>query len=497
MANGMNGADKAAQDDAVRLTLALNSIVADRRALAGGLGLQFGGQRDVYAEAGYPLEIDFAQYKARYERQDMASRIVDAPALDTWRKPPYLLDGVDEKTATTESEFVQAWNELVSIEDVGDDLEDRRTIWHYLRRADQLAGIGRYGVMLVGINDGGELIEPLGKATVSGAGGLLYLSVFDEGDAKVATIENDVTSPRYGLPLLYDLNMGTTLQGSGMGMQRVHWSRVVHVAEGLLGDEIFGTPRLRAAWNRLMDLEKVMAGASEAAWKLLYKGLILSTRDGYRLPSDADAGQFREKIDEYIHGLRRALELEGMDVTIAGGEVADPTGLVTLIVSLIAATVNIPQRILLGSERGELASTQDQQTWDRYVAGRQRGFAESMLLRPLVNRLVYSGVLPKPSSGSYVVRWPDLEEIDAAVEAAVAKAAAEALAAAAAGTGQVVDLAEFIAIFLPNLPRESIRAAVTPLLPMPSQQGGEGVMAANSAPFRGFPGDWRRWRDYP
>jgi len=493
MADGMNG-----QENALLQALVVNSIVADRRSLAGGLGLQFGGQRDVYAEAGYPLEIDFAQYRVRYERQDLASRIVDAPALDTWRKTPALLDGIDEKTATPESEFVRAWNALVSIEDVGDDLEDRRTIWHYLRRADQLAGIGRYGVMLVGINDGGELSQPLGKATVSGPGGLLYLSVFDEGDARVDTIENDAASPRYGLPLWYELNMGTTLQGTGMGMQRVHWSRVVHIAEGLRGDELFGTPRLRAAWNRLMDLEKVMAGASEAAWKLLYKGLILSTRDGYKLPSDGEStAAFREKIDEYIHGLRRALELEGMDVTIAGGEVADPTGLVSLIISLIAATSNIPQRILVGSERGELASTQDQQTWDRYVAGRQRGFAESMILRPLVNRLVYAGVLPKPSSGAYIVRWPDLEEIDATVEATVAKAAAEALALAAAGTGQVVDLAQFIATFLPNLPRESIRAAVTPMLPAPVQQGGEGVMAANSAPFRGFPGDWRRWRDYP
>ena len=179
-----------------------------------------------------------------------------------------------------------------------------------------------------------------------------------------------------------------------------------------------------------------------------------------------------------------------MDVTVAGGEIVDPTGLVMLNVALIAATTNIPQRILIGSERGELASSQDAVAWDRHIAGRQRNFAEPLLLRPLVNRLVYAGVLPKPASGAYVVQWPELSEPDAQGEATVAKTYAEALEKAAAGGDTMVDLAAFVQTFVRGLDAKTAVVAKPALPTLPN--GGEGVTAANSAPFRGD-----AWRNYP
>jgi hypothetical protein len=499
--------------------LTVNGALEQRRRLAAGLGLQFDGARDVFAAAGYDGDIAFERYRARYERQDIAARVVDAPAAETWRRAPVIVDGVTEGDGRDDTEFAQAWAEFASIEEVGDELEDRRTVWHYLRRVDELAGIGRYGVLLVGINDGLPLGEPLAPGRVAGPDGYLYLSAFDEGDAQLMELENAPASRRYGLPLRYRLGLGTNLQGDAMQPLPVHWSRVVHVAEGLKGDEIFGTPRLRPVWNRLLDLEKIMAGAGEAAWKLLYKGLILSTRDGYRL--DTTDGETEEKVEEYIHGLRRFLQLEGMDVTVAGGEVVDPTGLVNLNVALIAAATNIPQRLLLGSERGELASSQDEQAWARYVAGRQRNFAEPMILRPLINRLVYAGVLPKPASGRYVVVWPEVREADAATDAAVAQAYAQALASVLPGSGQAIDVREFVAALVRPLDnRTAVVAAVTPepaLLPAgvggdepdgdapddapddePGEEGEEG-MATNVAPFWGGVehGRWDGARWYP
>jgi hypothetical protein len=486
----------AAETEHIQMTaLRTNALVEARRQLSGALGMQFAGLRDIYDAAGYDIHIEFDQYRVRYERQDIAARIVDAPAAETWREPPQILDGTQLEDGRDDTQFIQAWNEFVSIEDVGDELADRRTVWHYLRRADELAGVGRYGVLLLGINDGQPLDQPLARSKVSGLDGYLFLSVFDEGDADLLELDNDPTSRRYGLPLRYRLALGTNLQGESLAPKPVHWTRVVHIAEGLKGDEIFGTPRLRSAWNRLLDLEKIMAGAGEAAWKLLYKGLILSTRDGYRL--DTTDAQTEEKIEEYIHGLQRFLQLEGMDVTVAGGEVVDPSGLVDLNVALIAATTNIPQRLLLGSERGELASSQDEKNWARYIGGRQRNFAEPMILRPLINRLVYAGVLPKPASGRYVVRWPEVREADAQTDAVVAKEYAEALSKLLAGTDTVVDVAEFVRALVKPLDRRAVVPRPTPLMPtslpgqttQPLAPRGEEVMAANTAPFR--------WANYP
>ena len=48
-----------------------------------------------------------------------------------------------------------------------------------------------------------------------------------------------------------------------------------------------------------------------------------------------------------------------MDVHELGGELQDPTGAIDNILKLISAGTGIPLRKLTGSERGELASTQD------------------------------------------------------------------------------------------------------------------------------------------
>ena len=39
--------------------------------------------------------------------------------------------------------------------------------------------------------------------------------------------------------------------------RKVHWTRVIHIAESTLENPIYGIPRLRPVYNRLMDIEKV------------------------------------------------------------------------------------------------------------------------------------------------------------------------------------------------------------------------------------------------
>lgn len=441
-----------------RKTIQINaSDLVSRQALAADLGQQFGGHRDIFHVAGYEKIIPFERYKARYKRQDIAQRIVDAAAEETWRKSPEIFDGESLDDAKEDTQFVKDWKELVSVEEVGEELEDRKTFWHYLSRVDRLSGVGRFGGLLVGINDGEELSQPLRRKSVSGPSGFLYLSAFDEGDIEIKTLVEDKTSRRYGLPDMYRLDMGTDLEGGkgsvGLGSVDVHWSRVIHVAEDLQSDEIYGTPRLQSVWNRLIDLEKILAGSGESAWRLMYKGMVLSTKDGYKLEDDEVT---QAKIDEFVHGLTRTLQLEGMDVTDMGGEVVDPTGVATLNVAFISAATGIPQRILLGSERAELASSQDEKNWARVIATRCRNFAEPIILRPLVNRLVYAGVLSPPASGRYVVKWPDFSEPDAKIDSEVAKAYAEALEKMAAITGQSVGLPDFLDEYMKGLSGKTI-----------------------------------------
>ena len=126
--------------------LAALSALVNRLYLAREMGQAFQGKRDYYHILGYPNTLDVGKYRGRYDRDPIAGRAVDLPAQDTWRNPPPITDGDQEDT-----EFVQAWEALV----------DRRKVWHYLERVDRLAGIGRYGVLLIGFKDGKTLSEPV------------------------------------------------------------------------------------------------------------------------------------------------------------------------------------------------------------------------------------------------------------------------------------------------------------------------------------------------
>ena len=77
---------------------------------------------------------------------------------------------------------------------------------------------------------------------------------------------------------------------------------------------------------------------------------------------------------------------------------------------LVSVASGIPIRILTGSERGELASSQDDGNWAGRVEERQIHFAEPIILRPLIDRLISFGALPEPSDGEYEIEWQSLSD---------------------------------------------------------------------------------------
>ena len=404
------------------------SSILGRARLAQAMPTQFDGKRDLYRILGYPSEITFQAYLTKYLRQDIAGKVIDLPAQDTWRKPPVIQDGSEDTSMPKpRSPFLQGLKFLV----------ERRRLWHYLQRVDRIGGIGRYGVLLIGLRGVDRLSEPLQPNSARSAADVIYLSVFSEQNARITSLMTDPGSERYGLPELY-----TVMMGEGLPTQTVHSSRMVHIAEDLLEDDIYGMPRLERVYNRLDDLIKLVGGGAELAWKNMDRGLHADVRDNHTL-DDPDA--LADEIDEYIHGLRRFIRTEGVDLHPLGSDVVDPTGLFTAIVGLIAAASDIPQRILLGSERGELASSQDQANWAAVIAARQTQHAEPSILRPTIDRLIQAGALPQPSGGDYAVTWQSLFELNELERAQVANEYATAIQkiAPAGATELVVTPEEF------------------------------------------------------
>lgn len=417
-----------------KFLVANQSVLVARAAMAAALGKTFGGERDLYRVLGYKTELTFDDYFAKYDRGDLAGTIIEKPVTETWRKPPILKDGTEE-AGRVDTPFVVAFQALAK----------RLKLWHYLTRVDILAGIGQYGVLLLGLRDG-KLDTPAKKGQCKKPEDLLFLSVFDEQSAPVSKLVQTANDARFGQPEIYTLDMGRALTNLTvtLGQKQAHWTRVIHLAENLLENDILGRPRLKGVLNRLEDLEKVVGGGAEAVWKLIYKGIIANAKEGYSLPDDLDT--WRDELKEYIHGLRRELVSEGIEYTIPGGEVVDPTGMVMILIRLIAARTNIPWQMLIGAERGDVANKQDQSTWAGYITSRQTNYAEP-ILRELIDRLIWLGCLPGPTSGEYTVVWPPLFEMTEVEEGNLAQTRASAMKTAAEAAAYVEVTQEEIRTF--------------------------------------------------
>lgn len=401
-----------AKENAKKSVEALVANVVQERAFLSQLaGLQFGKDRNIDAVLGYTVNPTIDQYKAMYDRRGLASTIVDAPAKTTWRKSPEVTDGSEGK-----SDFMTQWEAL----------RKRLSVYHYLERVDRLAGIGRYGVLLIGSKDG-NLDAPL--ESVGSPEDIIFLSTFSESYAKIKDSVTDVNDSRFGHPLTYSMDLGGDL-GSGVKKsltdQVVHWTRVIHIAEGLLENEIYGEPRLQKIYNRLQDLDKIVGSSAEGYWQSAAKGFAIGPKKDWEMdPTGLE--EAKEGMQEYIHGLQRIISIAGLEIQELKGEITDPSQAFDVVISLISGKTGIPKRILLGSERGDLASTQDEANWLGRVSERQKQFAEPLILRALIDRLISIKALTAPQEGEYEVTWPGLFYLNDIEQAEVYKDRAEAI----------------------------------------------------------------------
>lgn len=370
------------------------STLLDRIKLAVRAGLQFGGSRDLYTVFGYNPKPNFNDFVAKYSRQDIASRIIDAPVAATWRGSPIVTDedGPD-------SEFSKAWEKIVI----------EKELYHYFERVDRLAGLGSYSALLFGVDDGQTLNLPLAKAE-----NINYMQPYGQGSITVQEYEEDTTNPRFSLPTMYKLSLQTpSKEAKGIEQSAtrktqqvlVHHSRILHVAETRLEDETFGVSRMLKVYNLLDDMLKVVGGSAETFWLTANRGMQADV-DKDMIMQDGDAQALNDELEEYQHQLRRWIRTKGVKISNLGSDVADPSSVFEVQIALLAGASTTPVRILLGSERGELSSEQDRANWANRIEERRSGYAEIVIIKPTVKQLAAAGVVPEPK-GYLNIEWKD------------------------------------------------------------------------------------------
>lgn len=368
-----------------------------RRTLANALGQQFGDDRDLYYVLGYKKELTIADYEERWSRQDIADRVVRAFPEATWKGRPevYETEDPDEVTA-----FEESWaRHLASFSPRRPEMRRKQgsKVWSYLRRVDILAGIGRYAVLYVGLDDSDDPSRPVEPGENRR---VLYHQPFRESNVGIVRRVTNRKDPRFGLPEMYSLDPGTGATFNA------HYTRVVHVADNTEESDVFGVPRMKKVFNRLMDIEKIAGPSAEAFWRNVYPGLSFEMDPMVELKAE-DRAALQDEIEEYVHGMNRYLMLQGIETKQLRSQPTDPMAALTAQVNLISSQTGIPSRILMGSERGELASTQDRENWNDRIDERRANFAEPCILEPYIDLLLDAGVLQPPTDEEgWSVRWP-------------------------------------------------------------------------------------------
>ena len=421
-----------------KLVFALNTELDLRNKLA---SVFLDPRRNMNEECGYPDSISIDQYLDRYLRGDVGSKVVSILPEETWALPPDVYETED----TNYTAFEESFRELV----------DNLSLWSVFQTADELCGIGQFGIMVLFFSDGGQLHDPISSITSGKPDPEITLEairVFDQSRVSITSWDTDPKSKRYGLPLTYSVKMldtskilspgtiSSSLTGGTtttvlpntvvMGELTVHWHRVIHIVDNPTLHPVICPPRQEKVFNRLCDLNKLYGGSAEMFWRGAFPGYSFETQTGSPdLSEDEDWRKgIRSEMESFSNGLRRYLATVGMSVKSLAPQVADPSNHIRAHIEAICATLSVPYRIFMGSESGHLASTQDSGTFNKRVSRRQKATG-STHVRQLVFRLQMVGSLPViQERNRLILKWPDLNTVTGMDKANLAQKGSDALA---------------------------------------------------------------------
>jgi hypothetical protein len=395
--NGSNGSsDRIRWSTSERTHSRLSSLqspLLSRAHFASQHGESFGGLRDLYQILGYERFLQPFHYRQRYERGGIAKTIVERFPMSIWGNGFAVVENPNPKTFTRYERAIA-------------DLYERLEVQEKLLRAAILAQLGRYAVIFIGAK--GDLETELLRT--GNPDDIWHLTPLSEEYADIDTYDDAVTSRRYGKPEFYKLTLGINTRT--LTSRKVHWSRVIHIAEGCLSNDLFGTPVLQAVWNYLDDLDKIVGGGSESTWRRMSPGLLAKLDpDPKRTFTPEQLANMENEIEDYKHGIDDVIKLRGVEIEQLSSSVPNFSTNAHTIMQLISGALSIPFRVLFGAEMGQLASTQDRSNFNDRKAEKILHEADPVV-RSLNQRFIDYGYLPNPRGGlrAYEVIWPEEEE---------------------------------------------------------------------------------------
>ncbi len=350
------------------LGVLLNAVQTIRSRFSGGtFGISPDGKRNYNELYGYGEQLAYIDYFGMYKRGGIAHAVVAKLPKACWRELPKIKNGDIEILA----------DELKMLKNMG--------FFRVLERSDILNRIGNFSVLLIGMPDGNDLNLPLGTAN-SFEG--MYFNPYSFDGTEIVKVDTDPASPRFGLPVLYQVrttNLDQSKRKEQIFITRiVHYTRIIHLAEGALDSVIEGESSLEAPWNAMIDKNKVRGGSAEAYFRNARQKLALEVEKDATVNTDPEVvAALKENVENFQNGWEDVLRLNNMKANMLQPSLVSPRDSFDIAVEEISGTTGIPIRILTGKGGGQTTGTEDKAAWNALVLDRQEQECSLWLLQGL------------------------------------------------------------------------------------------------------------------
>lgn len=354
-----------------------------------------------YRDYGYPDTIDFRQLHQMWRRNGIAKAGVTRPVETCWQELPFLQEKEDTHDRTP-------------LELVIDAEFDRLNFWTNLAKADEYSRVGSYAGVIFRFRDGLKFDQPVSRIQ-NGLAGVAEIIPAWQGQLTPAEYYTDELDERYGHVKMYQFTESAIDLSTSVSHQRqmlVHPDRV-HIWSR--DSAIYGESVLEAGFNDLITMQKIIGAGGEGFWKNAKSAPILNVDPLQNISmlskmlGTTEEG-LGDKIDEivgdYQTGLDKSLLLQGMKIETLQVNLPDPEKFFLVALQSFAASLSIPLKILVGSQSGERASTEDAKEWNKTCMSRRLTYVKPNVMA-IIQRFIQYGILP---AREWYLLWADLTE---------------------------------------------------------------------------------------
>jgi len=379
----------------------MNILNAARRISAMFPGYFQNAKHDHNKDFGYPDHVDFDAAYQRYLRNGIAFAGIEQTILKTWQDNPELWENKDAKETYGESEIRQKFDDL--------------RLWQKLAEADRRSMVGGYSGLILRYADDKRFLEPV-DTVPGGLDGLVDVIPAWAGQLTVSSWDTDEMSPTYGEPTMFGFNESAV--GDNSDRQAKNRSFELHPDRVLIWSKdgtVHNHSILEPGFNNLIDMEKISGAGGEGFWKNAKSAPVMETdadvsiadmAKGMGVGVDEMADKMNEQVEDFNKGFDAMLMLQGMKAKTLGVTLPQPEEFFNVALQGFAASIGIPLKVLVGSQSGERASTEDADEWSRTNMARRTNTARPTIMA-LVKKLETVRVLPEQD---WYIYWSDLTE---------------------------------------------------------------------------------------